>query len=303
MTSRPRRGCCRSGAAWATGTARGAWRGRHTGPCSPPDTSSPPSTSRRPSPWPRTQVRGVGAPAVWGAGKGWEARTAPGAGHGPGSSASLCADLAVTASGAFGVRTRTHGGTSPHPAAPPAREERDPGLRRRDHPGAGTRRRVRGEQGGRYARGRGAAVEGHRARGSIFGAEVSGCEGALGACSPRQLPELDKAGHTAELGTANQHRRGVTGSGVRGELPARLCLPHVLGCGRAGLNRGAQRRTRGSLPAGSPLPLPSSGTEPEREQGRSGSRVPAQRRGPPLPAGAGGCLAAARRQRRLLSPP
>ncbi|XP_039417993.1 uncharacterized protein LOC120410940 [Corvus cornix cornix] len=84
----------------------------------------------------------------------------------------------------------------------------------------------------------------------MFGAEVSGCEGVRGACSPRQLPELDKARHTAELGTANQHRRGVTGSGVRGELPARLCLRHVLGCSRARLNRGAQRLNRGSLRGG-----------------------------------------------------
>lgn len=135
-------------------------------------------------------------------------------------------------------------GTSPHPAAPPVREERVPGLRR-PHPGAGTRRRVRGEQGGRYVRGGGGGRS--PSQGSIFGAEVSGCEGVRGACSPRQLPEPDKARHTAELGTATQPRRGVTGSGGRGELNARLCLRHVLGCGRAGLNRAAQRLTRGSL--------------------------------------------------------
>ncbi|RLV82897.1 hypothetical protein DV515_00016529 [Chloebia gouldiae] len=63
-----------------------------------------------------------------------------------------------------------------HTAAPPAREERDPGLRRRD-PGAGTRRHVRGEQGGRYARGRGAAVEGHRARARYSAPKCQGAKG------------------------------------------------------------------------------------------------------------------------------
>ncbi|XP_031984900.1 uncharacterized protein LOC116453495 [Corvus moneduloides] len=142
----------------------------------------------------------------------------------------------------------------------------------------------------------------------MFGAEVSGCEGVRGACSPRQLLELDKARHTAELGTANQHRRGVTGSGVRGELPARLCLRHVLGCSRARLNRAAQRLNRGSLRGG--FEGAAGGEHPAAAELRDGAGAgavcrlgAAQPRGPSLPAGAGGCLAAARRQRRLLSPP
>ncbi|XP_056362045.1 translation initiation factor IF-2-like [Oenanthe melanoleuca] len=116
-----------------------------------------------------------------------------------------------------------------HTAAPPAREERDPG-----HipvPGRGEARSGRTRRplcAGPWGGGSGGRSP---SPGSVFGAQVSGCEGARGACSPRQLPEPDKAGHTAELGTASQPRRGGTGSGGRGELPARLCLRHVLGSG------------------------------------------------------------------------
>lgn len=206
-----------------------------------------------------------------------------------------------------------HGG---HPPTQPLRRRGrsvTPGPRRRD-PGAGTRRRVRAEQGGRYARGRGAAVEGHRARARYSAPKCQGAKGFAARVRRGSCRSWTKRGTRPSSARPSSPGAGSPDPASAASCPrgfvCGMCSPAARqgSTGLRGSGTGV-RCTGGGFEGaagGEPPALPSSGMEPERERGRGGSRVPARcgaAPGPPLPAGAGGCLAAARRQRRLLSPP
>ncbi|XP_015501206.1 uncharacterized protein LOC107212454 [Parus major] len=122
-----------------------------------------------------------------------------------------------------------------------------------------------------------AAVEGHRARARYSAPKCQGAKGFAARVRRGSCRSWTKQG------TRPSSAR-PTGPGAGSPDPASAAsCPRGFVCGMCSAAAGQGStglRCTGALraqPAGSPLPLPSSGLEPEREQGRSGSRVPARR--------------------------